>query len=101
MQINELNEIKERMHKQFVNRLPADANTVKFMVGVGSNGITKEKEAIMLALAENVAEVSSNALVMFDASFDSGVKVLKGGEVFFEEKVCEKCAAEIVNKYLA
>ncbi len=101
MQISELNEIRERMHKQFINRLPADKNTVKFMVGVGANGVTKEKEAVMLALCENVAEVSDNALVMFDSSFDNGVKVLKGGEVFFEEKVCEKCAAEIVNKYLA
>lgn len=101
MQISELNVIKEKMHKQFVNRLPADENTVKFMVGVGENGITKEKEALMLALAEKVAEVSDNALVMFDTSFETGVKVIKGGEEIYVEKACEKCAAEIANKYLA
>lgn len=101
MQTSELNALKDKMHKEFVNRVPSDENTVKFLVGIGDNGVTKEKAALMVALAEKVAEASDNALVMFDCSFDGGVKVLKGGEQFYIEKACEKCAEELVSKYLA
>ena len=97
MNINELNQMRDRMHKQFVNRQQADENTVVFYVGIGDGGVTKEAEKVMLALTEQVAEKSNDALVMFDTSFTGGVKVKKSGEVKTYEGAVD--AAALVAEY--
>ena len=96
MEINQLNELRNKMHRQFVNRQPADGETVKFFVG---NVDKPDNKALLMKLIELVADKSNNALVLFDFGFD-GVKVVEGGKEKLE-KVTLATAEKFVDEYFA
>ena len=75
MEISKLNELRNKMHKQFVNRQPVNDETVTFTYGVGENGIDAFKAQMLKKLVELVAEKSDNALVMPSTEFEGSVKV--------------------------
>ena len=101
MNVNELNALRAKMHKQFINRQPANDTTAMFYVGIGENGITKDAKALLNALIETVSEkYSNNALAMFDANLAKGVKVVNGkGEKYYENATTSEVAA-IVDESL-
>lgn len=86
MNVNELNVIRNKMNKQFINRQPANDATTFFKVGIGAAGITAENKLLLNALIEAVAEkYDSNALAMFDNELNKGVKVVGAkGEKYYE-----------------
>ena len=75
MELTKLNELRNKMHKQFINRQPADGETTTFVYGVGENGINAESSQMLKTLVELVAEKSNNALVMPSTEFCGMVKV--------------------------
>jgi|GEM_PF-6739196 len=97
MNVEKLNQLRIKMHKQFVNRQPADEKTVIFRVGAAS-GIENVKQ-LLLALIDLVSDKSDNALVLSDVTFDGGVKVAECGEEKFFPDVTESDAAALVNQY--
>ena len=101
MQIEQLNNIKNEMHKQFVNRLQENESTIKFCLGVKSSGITADKKALIISMIEYVSERFDNALVMFDSNLDDGLTVLCGGKTEYYGVNDFNAAKTVVDKYLA
>ncbi len=97
MEVAKLNELRNTMHKQFVNRQPADENTVVFKVGA-ANGIDKAK-AFLMKMIDAVSDLSSDALVMADVGFEKGVKVIKCGKETAYPFVTEANAEGFVKEY--
>ncbi len=100
MDIAKLNQLREKNHKEFVNRLPYGDSEVLFLIGVGDDGVQKKDAEIMLLFVEKIAEISNNARVMFDSNF-KGVKTVKDGVEEMHEVACEKCVDKLIKKYLA
>ena len=59
MEIAKLNELRNKMHKQFVNRQPADENTTYFYVGMSDGEANK---ALLMKLIDLVSDRSDNAM---------------------------------------
>ena len=97
MEVAKLNELRNKMHKQFVNRQPVDDNTVVFKVGA-ANGIDNAK-AFLMKMIDVVSDYSSDALVMADVSFEKGVKVVVSGKETAYTDVTEANAESFVKKY--
>ena len=97
MEIAKLNELRNKMHKQFVNRQPVDENTVVIKVGAAS-GIDASK-ALLMKLIDLVSDASSDALVMADVSFEKGVKVTANGKETAYTDVTAENAEGFVKKY--
>ena len=97
MEIAKLNELRNKMHKQFVNRQPVDENTVVIKVGAAS-GIDESK-ALLMKLIDLVSDASSDALVMADVSFEKGVKVAANGAEKAYPDVTEANAESFVKEY--
>ena len=97
MELSKLNELRNKMHKQFVNRQPADDSTVVFGVAAAS-GIGQAK-ALLLKLIDVVSDLSDDALVMTDASFEKGVKVTACGKEKYYPDVTVENAESFVKGY--
>lgn len=97
MEIAKLNELRNAMHKQFVNRQPADEKTVVFKVGA-ANGVDASK-GLLMKLIDLVSDASSDALVMADVSFEKGVKVAANGAEKAYPDVTEANAESFVKNY--
>ena len=97
MEIAKLNELRNKMHKQFVNRQPADESTVVFRVGA-AQGIDNCKPLLMKRI-DGVSDLSCDALVMADVSFDKGVKVSKCGKEKYYPDVTEATAESFAKEY--
>ena len=98
MQINELKALRDKIHKQFVNRRPANDKTTYFYVGAGEDGLGEKSKALILKLIDLVSDKYDNALVLADVELGKGVKVVTAeGEKIYSDVTAEN-AAEFLKK---
>ena len=96
MQISELKALRDKIHKQFINRCAANDNTIFFYVGAGADSLGENSKALLMKLIDLVSDKLDNALVLADVSLEKGVRVVSGKE----EKIFADVTVENVEKTL-
>lgn len=103
MKIEELNQLRDQFHREFINRQPANEKTTSVIIGIGNNGISSVQSELLKALASAVADCKlDNTLVYFSTEFENAIKIVKFGKAdVMINDLAKVNALDVVQKYVA